>query len=61
MNGDSNTLFFTDGINSETDGLFGAIDATTPLPAALSLFANRLGGLGLLGWRRKRKSRAKVA
>jgi hypothetical protein len=31
MYGDSNTLFFADGINSETDGLFGAIDATTPL------------------------------
>jgi uncharacterized protein (TIGR03118 family) len=61
MNGDPNTLFFTDGINSETDGLFGAIDSTTPLPAALPLFATGLGGLGLIGWRRKRKSRAKVA
>ena len=29
--------------------------ATTPLPAALPLFATGLGGLGLLGWRRKRK------
>jgi len=29
--------------------------ATTPLPAALSLFATGLGGLGLFGWRRKRK------
>lgn len=28
---------------------------TTPLPAALPLFASSLGGLGLLGWRRKRK------
>jgi hypothetical protein len=26
----------------------------TPLPAALPLFATGLGGLGLLGWRRKR-------
>src|SRR5262249_25556994 len=25
---------------------------TTPLPAALPLFATGLGGLGLLGWRR---------
>jgi hypothetical protein len=32
------------------------IDVTaTPLPAALPLFATGLGGLGLLGWRRKRK------
>jgi hypothetical protein len=32
--------------------------AATPLPAALPLFATGIGGLGLLGWRRKRKSRA---
>jgi hypothetical protein len=30
----------------------------TPLPAALPSFATGLGGLGLLGWRRKRKARA---
>jgi hypothetical protein len=28
----------------------------TPLPAALPLFATGIGGLGLLGWRRKRKA-----
>jgi hypothetical protein len=28
---------------------------TTPLPAALPLFATGLGALGLLGWRRRRK------
>src|SRR6185437_7006205 len=28
----------------------------TPLPAALPLFASGLGGLGFLGWRRKRKA-----
>ena len=32
--------------------------AATPLPAALPLFAAGIGGLGLLGWRRKRKARA---
>ena len=31
---------------------------TTPLPATLPLFATGLGGLGLLGWRRKRKAQA---
>jgi len=31
---------------------------TTPLPAALPLFASGLAGLGLLGWRRKRKAQA---
>jgi hypothetical protein len=31
---------------------------TTPLPAALPLFATGLSGLALLGWRRKRKAQA---
>jgi hypothetical protein len=31
---------------------------TTPLPSALPLFATGIGGLGLLGWRRKRKAKA---
>jgi hypothetical protein len=34
------------------------VTAATPLPAALPLFATGLGGLGLLGWRRKRKAQA---
>jgi hypothetical protein len=34
-----------------------SLTPTTPLPAALPLFATGLGGLGLLGWRRKRKAR----
>jgi hypothetical protein len=33
----------------------------TPLPAALPLFASGLGALGLVGWRKKRKSSAAVA
>jgi hypothetical protein len=35
--------------------------SSTPLPAALPLFATGLGGLGLLGWRRKRKAQAVAA
>ena len=35
--------------------------STTPLPAALPLFATGLGALGLLGWRRKRKTAALAA
>jgi hypothetical protein len=36
-----------------------SLDAVaTPLPAALPLFATGLAGLGLLGWRRKRKAQA---
>ena len=56
-NGNPNTLYFTDGIDGETHGLFGAIEAT-PLPGALPLFASGLGALGLFGWRRKRKAQA---
>ena len=32
--------------------------SSTPLPAALPLFATGFGALGLLGWRRKRKAQA---
>ncbi|MGA7966531.1 MAG: hypothetical protein WCB49_11710 [Gammaproteobacteria bacterium] len=35
--------------------------STTPMPAALPLFASGLGVLGLLGWRRKKKVAAPVA
>ena len=34
---------------------------TTPLPAALPLFASGLGALGVFGWRRKRKKAAAAA
>jgi hypothetical protein len=32
--------------------------STIPLPAALPLFVTGIGGLGFLGWRRKRKPQA---
>ncbi len=34
---------------------------STPLPAALPLFASGLGVMGLFGWRRKRKNAAVIA
>ena len=40
------------------EGPAPAAAATSPLPAALPLFATGLGALGLLGWRRKRKQAA---
>jgi hypothetical protein len=43
------------GTNSPGDGIVEFSFGATPLPAALPLFATGLGGLGLLGWRRKRK------
>ena len=39
----------------------GGLQGETPLPAALPLFATGLGGLGLLGWRRKRKAKVAAA
>jgi hypothetical protein len=36
----------------------GGFYTATPLPAALPLFATGIGGLGFLGWRRKRKAQA---
>jgi hypothetical protein len=43
-----------------TDGVGNATSAT-PVPPTLPLFASGLGGLGLLGWRRKRKAAALAA
>jgi hypothetical protein len=51
-----NSLGNTLNIQSQSD-ITGDFQAT-PLPAALPLFATGLGGLGLLGWRRKRKAQA---
>lgn len=52
---------------SEVEVTFGRIEVFTiaetspvPLPAALPLFVTGLGALGLLGWRKRRKSVAAV-
>jgi hypothetical protein len=34
--GDPNTLYFTDGINGETDGLFGAITSESVSPLGVA-------------------------
>jgi hypothetical protein len=49
-------LDFTVGDSQFAQALLRVND--TPLPPALPLFATGLGGLGLLGWRRKRKAQA---
>jgi hypothetical protein len=61
------SILFGIGVSSTTAGGqiitadYDNLDITinqTPLPAALPLFATGIGGLGLLGWRRKRKAQA---
>jgi hypothetical protein len=37
------------------------VRAATPLPAALPLFATGIGGLGLFGWRRKRRAQVSAS
>jgi hypothetical protein len=49
------TVLTSDGIGNNSPAL------STPIPAALPLFATGLGALGLLGWRRKRKAQAVAA
>ena len=46
---------------SAFDNLNFTVNQTTTLSAALPLFATSLGALGLLGWRRKRKTQAALA
>ena len=53
------SLVLTTDTNAFEVDNFAAIEPTaTPIPAAFPLFATGLGGLGLLGWRRNRKTQA---
>jgi hypothetical protein len=45
-------ISFIGASNSGMPGMWSV--AATPIPAALPLFVTGLGGLGLLGWRRRR-------
>jgi uncharacterized protein (TIGR03118 family) len=51
--GTPNTLFFTDGINGETAGLFGSITAV-PEPSTWAMMLVGFGGLALFAARRRR-------
>jgi uncharacterized protein (TIGR03118 family) len=55
--GNPNTLFFTDGINGEKDGLFGSLTAV-PEPSTWAMMLTGFGGLALLAARRRRTSHA---
>ena len=53
--GAANTLYFNDGLNGETGGLFGAISAV-PDPATLLLLGTGFAGLAVTTWRRARRN-----
>ena len=59
MNLAAGTYLLDNYLESSIDPNYAVLFApvsSTPLPAALPLFAGGLGALGLLGWRRKRKA-----
>jgi uncharacterized protein (TIGR03118 family) len=51
--GNANTLYFNDGLNGETGGLFAAI--SVPEPATFFLLGTGLASLGVTTWRRARR------
>jgi uncharacterized protein (TIGR03118 family) len=55
MNGDPNTLYFTDGIDGETHGLFAAL--SVPEPSTLALLGAGVLSLCPLHWRRSARPR----
>ncbi len=52
-NGSPDTLYFTDGLNGETAGLFGAI-ASVPEPSTWATMALGFAALGILGYRKQK-------
>jgi hypothetical protein len=61
MNGDPNTLYFNDGIDGETHGLFAALTvAGVPEPSTLALLGAGMLSLGALRWRRSARPRERL-
>lgn len=59
--GEAGAIYITDNVfsygssNAPSSVTVNAPVAATPLPAALPLFATGLAGMGVLGWRKRRK------
>jgi hypothetical protein len=57
MDGDPNTLYFTDGINGERDGLFAALSVAAAVPEPSTLALLGAGSLSLCALRRRHSAR----
>jgi uncharacterized protein (TIGR03118 family) len=60
-NGSPNTLYFTDGIDGETAGLFGAIAPSVPETSTWAMMLAGFVGLGLAAFRCARKTGVALA
>jgi hypothetical protein len=60
-NGSPNTLYFTDGIDGEAAGLFGAIAPSVPELSTWAMMLTGFAGLGLAAFRRARKEGVALA
>jgi uncharacterized protein (TIGR03118 family) len=58
--GNPNTLYFTDGLDGETEGLLGAM-TPVPEPSTWAMMLLGFGGLGLFAARRRRAASTVVA
>ena len=56
--GDPNTLYFSEGLNGETQGLFGAISATVPETSTWTMMLAGFGGLAVVAMARRLRARA---
>jgi len=55
VTGSKNAVYFTSGINDQSDGLFGAV-LFTPEPASFSFLALGVAAVAGYGWRRRRRT-----
>jgi uncharacterized protein (TIGR03118 family) len=54
--GDPHTVYFSDGINGETDGLFASL-SPVPEPGTSALLGSGLAGIAGVAWRKRRNKR----